>query len=214
MGVTLQEGNRTGEFLLSDAGMRSRDKCIVTIAGAIALASGTLLGKITNAATAPVAAAVAGNTGNGTMGTVTAGDDAIAGVYTLTIVEPASDAGSFIVEDPEGRNVGNGEVAVAFSGGGLGFTLADGSNNFAAGDQFTITVAAGTGKYVAYAAGADSGANKAAAVLLSPIPGVNGDHQAVIYARDCEVIDELLIGKAGNYVADLARTGIICRFQT
>jgi hypothetical protein len=36
--------------------------------------------------------------------------------------------------------IGNGDVAVAFSAGGLAFTLADGATDFASGDQFTITV--------------------------------------------------------------------------
>lgn len=85
-------------------------------------------------------AAVAGNTGNGTMGTVTVSAGAKEGVYKLTIVEPASNAGAFVVEDPDGIAIGNGDVAAAFSAGGLAFTLADGGTDFAAGDQFTITL--------------------------------------------------------------------------
>lgn len=87
-----------------------------------------------------VAAAVAGNTGNGTMGAVTVSAGAKAGVYRLTIVEPAANAGTFVVEDPDGVIVGSGTVAVAFSAGGLAFTLADGATDFASGDAFTITV--------------------------------------------------------------------------
>lgn len=84
----------------------------------------------------------AGNTGNGAMGAVTVGADAKVGDYTLTIVEPAANAGAFIVEDPDGIVIGNGDVAAAFNAGGLSFTLADGSTDFAAGDQFTITLVA------------------------------------------------------------------------
>jgi hypothetical protein len=87
-----------------------------------------------------VAAAVAGNTGNGTMGTVTVSAGAKEGVYTLTIIEPGSNVGAFEVQDPDGIVIGNGDVASAFSAGGLAFTLADGSTDFAAGDQFTITL--------------------------------------------------------------------------
>lgn len=44
----LTQGIQTGEFLLSEGeGMRSRDQITVTIAGAVALPSGTVLGKIT-----------------------------------------------------------------------------------------------------------------------------------------------------------------------
>lgn len=44
----LTQGMQTGEFLLSEAeGMYSREQVTVTIAGAVALPSGTVLGKIT-----------------------------------------------------------------------------------------------------------------------------------------------------------------------
>lgn len=88
-----------------------------------------------------VGAARAGNTGNGTITaspTITAG--AKEGVYTITMLEPGTDAGEFVVSDPDGVDIGNGTVAVAFSGGGVAFTVADGSTDFAAGDQFTVTV--------------------------------------------------------------------------
>jgi hypothetical protein len=46
--TTLTQGIQPGEYLLSEAsGMRSRDKVTVTVAGAVALPSGTVLGKIT-----------------------------------------------------------------------------------------------------------------------------------------------------------------------
>lgn len=94
------------------------------------------------AATA-VGAAAGGNTGNGTITaspTITAG--AKEGVYTVTMLEPGSNAGEFMVQDPDGITIGNGTVAVAFSAGGVAFTVADGSTDFVAGDQFTVTVTA------------------------------------------------------------------------
>lgn len=87
-----------------------------------------------------IAAAQAGNTGNGTMGAVTVSAGAKAGVYTLEIIEVAANAGTFIVIDPDGVPIGTGNVAAAFSAGGLAFTLADGATDFVAGDGFTITV--------------------------------------------------------------------------
>jgi hypothetical protein len=85
-------------------------------------------------------AAGSGNTGNGTMGAITVTAGAKQGVYTLEIVEPAANAGAFVVRDPDGILVDNGTVAVAFSAGGLAFTLADGATDFVAGDTFAITV--------------------------------------------------------------------------
>ena len=94
----------------------------------------------TQAGTA-VGAAVSGNTGDGTITAApTVGAGAKAGVYTVTIVEPGTNLGEFILEDPDGINVGNGVVATEYDADGLTFTVADGATDFAAGDQFTITV--------------------------------------------------------------------------
>lgn len=87
-------------------------------------------------------AAYSGNTGNGTMGTVTVSSGAMLGVYKLTITEPGSNVGAFEVENPDGVLIGVGDVAAAFSAGGLAFTLADGATDFVAGDGFNITVTA------------------------------------------------------------------------
>lgn len=82
-----------------------------------------------------------GNTGNGAMGAITVSAGAKQGNYQLVIIEPGANAGVFAVYDPDGVFVDNGTVAVAFSAGGLAFTLADGSTDFVAGDTFTISVA-------------------------------------------------------------------------
>ena len=89
------------------------------------------------------AAALGTNTGNGAFGsvTVTEGAGVRAGVYVLRVIEPAANAGAFVVEDPDGVQIGDGAIAAAFSVGGLAFTLADGATDFVAGDAFTITVA-------------------------------------------------------------------------
>lgn len=203
------EGVHVLEFLLSEAsGYRSREQGTVTVAGAVALPSGQLLGQIRGAATA---AAVAGNVGNGTMGAVTLGAGAKVGVYRLAIVEPATNGGEFVVEDPDGVEIGNGTVAVAFSAGGVAFTLADGSTDFSSGDMFTITVAAGTGKYVAYSDAATNGAEVATAILIDPCPAVNGDYKCGIIKRDAEVFTTYLTGSDANGLADLALRGIIAR---
>jgi hypothetical protein len=179
----LTEGMRAGEFFASEAcGHRSREE--VTILSGENVVAGEILGKVTYS-TPATGTADGGNTGDGTMTAVTAGDDAKVGtytatcieagsptagtasgaavagnagdgtitaapavgagakpgVYTLTCVEPATDAGEFIVEDPDGINIGVATVAVEFTEH-LTFTIADGSTDFAAGDQFAITVAA------------------------------------------------------------------------
>lgn len=86
-------------------------------------------------------AAGSGNTGNGVMGAITVSAGAKKGVYQLVIIEPGANAGVFEVRDPEGVFIDNGTVGVAYSAGGLAFTLADGATDFLSGDSFAITVA-------------------------------------------------------------------------
>jgi hypothetical protein len=119
------------------------------------------------------------------MGAITLGAGALEGAYKLTIIEPASNAGNFVVEDPLGRIVGHGTVAVAFSGGGLSFTLAD-ATDFVAGDSFTITVAAGT-KYAKFDEDGTNGTEVAVAVLFDDVDASSADKPGVVHVRDCEV---------------------------
>ena len=215
MASTYTEPIRAGEFLISEGGgTRSREK--VTIKSGEDLLAGAVVGKITVGAA--TAAAVAGNTGNGTCGAVTLSAGAKAGVYRLVIIEPATNAGAFVVEDPDGIIIGRGNVASAFSDGGLAFTLADGSTDFVAGDSFTITIAAGSGKYVEMDPAATDGSQIAAGVLYGDCDAAAADKEAVIIARDAEVNEALLVWISGATTnqknagkAQLATLGIIAR---
>lgn len=91
--------------------------------------------------TTGTATAWATNTGNGTMGAVTVAANTKVGTWRLTIVEPGTNLGTFVLEDPDGNIVSvKGTVASAYSGGGIGFTLADGATDFVSGDGFDIVV--------------------------------------------------------------------------
>lgn len=139
---------RAGGFMVSEMpGLYSRDN--ITVLSGENLAAGAVLERVLVGASVAGAAA-AGNTGNGTIGTLTAGNASQEGVYTAVVVEPAANGGTFVVEDPQGREVGRGNVAAAFTGGGIGFTIADGATDFAVGDRFNITVSAGGFKYREY----------------------------------------------------------------
>lgn len=95
----------------------------------------------TSFAASAAATAWSTNTGNGAMGTITVSSGAKPGTYKLQIIEPAANAGTFIVTDPDGVPISaKGTVASAFSAGGLAFTLADGGTDFVAGDGFDIVV--------------------------------------------------------------------------
>lgn len=207
--MALTEARRTGEFILAEGnGTISREA--VTVVSGQNLAAGTVVGKITKAGTAS-AAAFAGNTGNGAMGAITVSAGAKAGVYKLTVVEPAADAGAFQVEDPDGVVIGTGNVASAFSAGGLAFTLADGTANFIAGDGFNITVAAGSGKHKAYNANNTDGSEVAAGILYEAVDASLADAPGVIIARHAEVAEVHLTGIDAGGKTQLAALGIVVR---
>lgn len=192
----LTENFHLGGFLVSEArGKRSREIGIIT---AQDLLSGTVLGRRLVGA-AGASAAFAANTGNGAMGAITVSGPAKYGVYRLVIIEPATNAGVFQVEDPDGKFVGRGSVAAAFSAGGLAFTLADGGTDFVAGDGFNITVTGGAYKYLAYDPTSVLGEQVAAAILWGAVGdkvfAAAADKQATIIVRSAEVnLNELVWG--------------------
>lgn len=181
--TVLTEGQHTGEFLVTEAnGSLSRET--VTVLSGQNLKAGHVLGKV--AVGTATGAAVSGNTGNGTIGAVSAGATAKAGVYTATCIEPAANGGTFTVEDPDGVNVGTAVVGTAFAGPVV-FTIADGATDFVAGDRFTITVAAGSGKYKEYNPANTDGSQTAVAILYAAVDATAADTEGVVIARHAEV---------------------------
>lgn len=143
-----QEGTRLSAVLKREPFVESgfhRKAVTAYESGAKTYTIGTVLGKtLVNGSAAAVAGAT--NTGNGTMGTITVSSHARIGHYTLRITAASSNAGAFELRNAAGALQGTGNVASAFVGAGLAFTLADGSTDFAVGDVFSITVT-GTEKY-------------------------------------------------------------------
>lgn len=169
-------------------------------------------------AVAAYAAAWSGNTGNGAMGAITVTAAALPGTYKLMITEPGTNVGNFQVFNPNGLLVDQGDVAAAFSAGGLGFTLADGSTDFVAGDGFDIVVAAGDSKYVPYDDDNADGSNVACAVALENADSTAADATCATIVRLAEVKSSLLQWAATNDagdktagLADLAALIIIAR---
>lgn len=142
-------------------------------------------------------AAAAVGVGDGVMGAITVAENATPGVYELKIVKAAANAGDFTVTNPFGAVVGTGTVAVAFIGGGMSFTLADGGNDFALGTTMAITVA-GTTKYKWIEAADVATLNDDVAVLIESdknVPSLTaGDNTCAVLIR----------GTAGIVGANLA----------
>jgi hypothetical protein len=215
MTTVITEGRRTAEFLISEAhGERSREQS--TLLSGQSVKAGHVLGAVSKGAAS--AAAFAGNTGNGTIGAITVGAGAKVGAYKLVLIEPAANAGVFELEDPDGKIVKTGVVAGAFSSGGLGFTLADGATDFVAGDGFTITVAAGSGKYKEWNPANTDGSEVAVTIAYANVDASLADKRFVRIARHAEVngkVLEYFSGVTDNDKAaakiQLAAVGIIVR---
>jgi len=133
------------------------------------LKRGTVLGQQSSS---PISAsAAAGNTGNGTIGTLSVGASPKTGVYTAV----ATDATHFAVTDPEGNAVGTATAGAAFSTGGqIGFTITAGGTAFVAGDEFDITVSDATGGYIESVKSASDGSQNPSVILADDADATNG----------------------------------------
>jgi hypothetical protein len=176
---------------------------------------------VTGAVGKPTAASVAnaGNTGNSTSSAVTTtGYAPTVGNYIVTFLKANTNLGTFQVEDPSGKVIGHGIVGTAFSGGGLTFTIADGATDFVEGDQFVITVAAGSGKYRAWDPANVDGSQTVAGILFATKDATSVDKACLVFARHGEVNQSELIFPTGSNaaviaagVAGLKALGIIAR---
>ena len=181
--TTLTETQHNGEFIVTEAdGTLSRDS--ITVLLGQNLQAGHVIGKVTVGAA--TGAAATGNTGNGTIGSVSVGSTAKQGVTNVTCIEPATGGGIFVVEDPNGITIGKAVVGTAFVGD-VDFTIAAGSTDFAAGDRFVVTVAAGSGKYKEYNPANTDGSEIAVAVLIDNTDATLIDKPAVAITRQAEI---------------------------
>lgn len=216
----LSEPKHAESFVVSQGPwMRSKDEVTILAGSGSAreLTAGMVLGRRLSG----TAAAVAGpaNVGNGVFGAVTVSAGARPGKYRVVMVEPASDAGAFVLEDPDGSIIGEGNVAAAYALNGLAFTLADGATDFAAGDFFTITVVPTAEKWLRHAPGATTGEQIAAGILRDDVTAADAvDAKAVVITRDAEVNGaELTYSASADAAAkalanrDLEKVGIIVR---
>lgn len=217
--ATYTDKKRIGDVLKREWDKLYNRETVTLLAGQV-VELGEVLSKVDVATTASSAAKAGGNTGDGAMGTVTPGSGAVAGVYTVRIVEAAANGGRFEVKNPNGQVVGEGNVGVAFSGGGLGFTLADGGTDFIVGDGFDITVGGGSGKYVSYNNEGTAGADAGDVIALEAVDATDADSGLVVLARGPAVVarGSLVFGagvttdaERDAAYADLEAKGIVIR---
>lgn len=168
-------------------------------------------------ATAAAATAFSGNTGTGAMGAITVSAGAKLGTYKLVITGPGTNVGNFLVFDPDGVLIGQGDVASAFSAGGLAFTLAD-ATDFVDGDGFDIVIPAGDGLYVPYDDDNLDGSETAVGVLCQAVDATSASVSATAIVRLAEVATDKLVWASTNDagdktagLADLAARYILAR---
>lgn len=219
--TTFTAAARPGEYLGYEADHdRSHDQ--ITVALSQTLVAGQVIGKLAVGVPVVTASAVTG-TGNGVL--TLAGTPYVAncqpGVYKVVFIEPIANLGTFQVFDPNGKFVNQGFVGTAFSTQ-IAFTIADGSTDFLAGDNFSITVAPATtyGQVVAYDPAATNGAQFAAGVLFAPVTtSGSATKRGVITARAATVNGNCLTWPSGISAANKAvaiaalnALGIIVRY--
>lgn len=214
------ESKRLGDWLKWEQENQYSRDIMTVLAGSGAdrvLTSGMVLGRATKGTA--TGAAVAGNTGNGTItANPTVGQAAKPGVYQVICIEPAANGGEFTVEDPDGILIGIATVGVQFATH-LTFTITDGGVDFAAGDAFTITVAAGSGKVKQIDFAATDGSDAVCGILTEDTTAPDGaDRSAVAVVRNAIVSDNSIIWPAGATtdqknaaIAQLKALGILVR---
>lgn len=134
----------------------------------------------------PATVTAGANTGNGVFGAVTVSTGAKAGVTRVVFVEPVTNLGTFEVEGPDGILIGTGFVGTLFSAGGLSFTIADGGTDFVAGDNFLITISAGSGEYRAVVPTARDGSQTAVGLIYDDVDTTTGSKKKTIITRYAE----------------------------
>lgn len=147
-------------------------------------------------------APTAGNTGNGTLSSVTAaGYAATVGIYTIEF----NDATHFVVNAPNGQLVGHGTTGSVFKAGGLSFTITAGGTAFVPADVLTITVAPGSAKLRPWDPANVDGTQIVAGVLGATKDATNADKPAAYAARACEVNTSELLYPTGASAAVIAQ---------
>ncbi len=149
---------------------------VTIVSGQGVVARGTLLGKAT-LGTASSAAKAGGNTGGGTLTLDVSNPvraNAEQGVYTVRCIAIASNSGTFEVKDPSGESLGQVVVGATFDDK-IKFVLADVGTDFALGDGFDVTVAAGSGKFKVCTAAAIDGTQYPAAIAADTVDATSAD---------------------------------------
>ncbi len=157
---------------------------ITVLSGEGALVRGTVMGKVSIGA-ASSATKSGGNTGTGTFvldGSTPIRAGAKVGVYQLRCIAAATNGGTFLLTDPDGFSLG--QYAISGGSGGtvtvdndIKGVITDAGTDFALGDGFDITVAAGSAKWKVAKTAAVDGSATPRAILADAVDATSADAQ-------------------------------------
>lgn len=155
-------------------------------------------------------------TGTGAVSAFSLGPDAQNGTYRVQLLATSSTA-EFEVIAPDGSKLKRGQVATAYTSSHVNFTLAN-AGTMTSGDYFNIIVAAGSGKYAAFAPTTYDGRHIATAVLTDAKDATSADQDIAVIKRNAEVSRTMLAWAATITAAQklstetvLAQSGILVR---
>ena len=177
------EGTLVNDKLIAGEGLRIVRKG--TLLSGQNQPRGAVLGRVTLGAASSAVKASGANAGGGTITldvTTPILDKAIAGVYTVRCAQVAANLGLFAVTAPDGRALGVAQVGQTFANE-IKFVLADVGTDFALGDGFDVTIAAGSGKLKLAVAAALDGSQKPECVLAEDRDASGGDKECVYYEK-------------------------------
>lgn len=147
-------------------------------------------------------------------------DFAVGDIFTILASAADGDAGTFSVLAPDGDALPDATVGTAYSNAQLNFTLNDGATDFAVGDKFTVTVAAGSGKVVEIDFTAVDGSQNAYGFLIAAVDASAADVVGVAIVRDAIIVSTDLVwptgataGQKTAALAQLQEAGIIVRSE-
>ena len=165
------------------------------------LTRGSVLGKITTGGVT-AAAKTGGNTGQGTCTVLAAKSKTKLGVYVVRCIATGTGVGTFSVVDPDGERL---EDATASAGGvtynnrQITFKLIATGTDYALGDGFDITVAAGSGQYKLVNSASVDGSQNPVAVLAEDMDATSAVRTVSVYITGEFVRSSLVFGGSDTY---------------
>lgn len=139
----------------------------------------------------------AGNTGDGVLGSLVLGEEIKKGNYVITCIATTGD-GVFSVVDPDGVAMENCVVGDPYYNDAIAFQITAGATGFAVDDEFTITIAAGNGRFVLSLAAAVDGSEDVDSILLEDVTTGAGETQIATALVSGEVNERALTFGAGH----------------